>query len=68
MVDITITVTQALADAYVIALGYYNEKNETEYTAKQMVKILARQFVIDQIRELRVSEGNAIGEAEVEGL
>lgn len=68
MVDVTISVTQELADKFVTALEYYNGKNETEFTSKQMVKRLARQFVIDQIRELRVSEGSAIGESEVEGL
>lgn len=68
MVDVTISVTQELANKFVTALEYYNGKNETEFTSKQMVKKLARQFVIDTVRELRVSEGNAIGEAEVEGL
>ncbi len=68
MPDITITVSTQLAQKFVIALGHYNEKNETTFTNQQMVKRLARQFVIDTIKELRVSEGHATGEAEVEGL
>ena len=68
MVDITISVSQALANKFVLALEHYNEKNETEFTPMEMVKRLARQFVIDTVRELRVSEGAEIGEVEVEGL
>ena len=65
MVDITISVSNLLANKFVIALKYYNDKNETEFAPKQMVKRLARQFVIDTIKELRISEGIVIGENEV---
>lgn len=68
MVDITITVTSDLATKFQTALTYYNAKHGTSYTAQQMVKKLSRTFVIDTVKELRIADGQEIGEAEVEGL
>lgn len=68
MVDITISVTAELSTKFQDAVEHYNQKNETELTPKEMVKKLTRQFTIDSIREMRVAEGQAIGESEVEGL
>ena len=68
MVDITISVTAELSTKFQVAVDNYNQKNGTELTPKIMVKKLARQFTIDTIKEMRVTEGQAIGESEVEGL
>lgn len=68
MPDITITVSTLLANSFTTALNYYNTKHETSYTAQEMVRKLAKQFVIDTIKELRVAEGQATGDAEVEAL
>lgn len=68
MVDITISVTTELATKFQVAVEYYNQKNENNLTQKEMVKKLARQFTIDTIKEMRVAEGQVIGESEVEGL
>ena len=68
MVDITISVTAELSTKFQDAVGYYNQKNEKIITPKEMVKKLTRQFTIDTIKEMRIAEGQAIGESEVEGL
>ena len=68
MVDITISITAELSTKFQDAVEHYNQKNETELTPKLMVKKLARQFTIDTIKEIRVAEGQVIGELEVEGL
>jgi ribosomal protein L13E len=68
MVEITISVTAELSTKFQVAVEHYNQKNETDLTPKEMVKKLARQFTIDTIREIRVAEGQVIGESEVEGL
>lgn len=68
MVDITISVTAELSTKFQVAVEHHNQKNETELTPKAMVKKLARQFTIDTIKEMRVAEGQTIGESEVEGL
>lgn len=68
MVDVTISISSLLANKFVTALEYYNTKNETEFTPKQMVRKLARQFVIDNIKELRINEAHIGSEEEVAEL
>ena len=68
MVDITITVTSAQSTAFQEAVTYWNDKNEQELTAKQMVKRLARQFYRDTIAAKRNETNQSTVDNEIDGI
>lgn len=66
--DITISVSQEQAAYFTEAVNYYNESSETEYTPKEMVKKLAREFFIEQVRAKRNNSNQVAVDTELEGL
>lgn len=68
MVNVTITVSSELAALFPKAVNYYNLKNETDYSNKDMVKKLAIDFIRDRLHELEHIDADVRFEAELEGV
>lgn len=68
MVDVTITVSDKLAALFPKAVNYYNSKNGTDYSNKDMVKKLAVDFIKDRLHELEHIDADVRFEAELEGV